>query len=190
MKRIFAISAASFLALSLFACESIKTYYAAYRGPQDNHQAQNQTPVGEAHPDPKIPAARTTPVIASVPHKISTRQRVQTSTAKPVADANVPANVPTKDSLPAAAPSPAAAPELVTMSGPQGIDEQRARQQLNDASSQLSRLDRDRLQTDQLQLYQQVSGLVEAGRRALAQNDLLAASGYARKASQLATKLR
>jgi hypothetical protein len=62
-------------------------------------------------------------------------------------------------------------------------------QSLNAADTRLARVDHHALSTQDDAAWKQAIGFVNAGRQALSHRDYLTASGYADKASALASKL-
>jgi hypothetical protein len=65
----------------------------------------------------------------------------------------------------------------------------RAQHLLDDAGAKLGKVDRNKLNAEGATTYDQASDLLKAGQKAAVDQDYLAASGYAEKASLLATKL-
>jgi hypothetical protein len=66
----------------------------------------------------------------------------------------------------------------------------RAMNLLGDTEAKLSKIDRNKLSGESATTYDQANDLLKAGRKALTEQDYLAASGFAQKASLLASKLR
>jgi hypothetical protein len=65
----------------------------------------------------------------------------------------------------------------------------RAEELLGAANSKLANVDRSKLSGTQAVTYDQASGFASAAREAMAQQDYVAASGFAQKASLLADKV-
>jgi outer membrane biosynthesis protein TonB len=68
-------------------------------------------------------------------------------------------------------------------------DRRQAQALLDDADSELARIDRSKLSGEDTAAYNQANDLTNAARKAMGQNDYLAASGLARKASLLEAQL-
>lgn len=89
-----------------------------------------------------------------------------------------------------ATPAPVAEPLLKpTVTLADGPSRERAQQLLNDTGAKLNKVDRRTLGADSATTYDQATNFLQAGRRAATENDYVAASGYAEKASVLAAKL-
>lgn len=93
-------------------------------------------------------------------------------------------------SAPAAASPPAeAAPApTVTLAG-DGDARDRALHLLDDAGERLAKVDRSKLSRDSAATYDQANDFLSAGRKAAIDQDYVSATGYAEKASVLASKL-
>lgn len=93
-------------------------------------------------------------------------------------------------SAPPAAPAPAeAAPApTVTLAGDSDARD-RALRLLNDAGARLAKVDRSKLSRDSAATYDQANDFLSAGRKAAIDQDYVSATGYAEKASVLASKL-
>jgi hypothetical protein len=68
-------------------------------------------------------------------------------------------------------------------------DHLRAQSLLNDAAARLAHIDRSKLSGENATAYDQASNLTNAARKAMVQQDYLAASGLARKAATLTAQL-
>ncbi len=99
---------------------------------------------------------------------------------------------PVSHEIPAAVATPAPpvlpipTPTITLANGP---SRQRATHQLDDTAAKLATVDRSTLGADSASTYDQASNFLQAGRRALTDEDYVAASGFARKAAALAAKL-
>lgn len=89
-----------------------------------------------------------------------------------------------------APPAPPAEPlPKPTVTLADGPSKERAQQLLNDAGAKLAKVDRNTLGADSATTYDQANNFLQAGRRAATEDDYVAASGFAEKASVLAAKL-
>jgi hypothetical protein len=70
-----------------------------------------------------------------------------------------------------------------------GEDRNRALRLLNDAGARLAKIDRNKLGQDSAATYDQANDFLSAGRKAALNQDYVAATGDAEKASVLADKL-
>ncbi len=95
---------------------------------------------------------------------------------------------PTQPAAPAAPPPEAAPQPTVTLAG-DGDARDRALHLLDDAGARLAKVDRSKLSRDSAATYDQASDFLNAGRKAATDQDYVAATGYAQKASVLANKL-
>lgn len=89
---------------------------------------------------------------------------------------------------PAPPPAEAVPQPTVTLAG-DGEDRDHALRLLNDAGARLAKIDRNKLGKDSAATYDQASGFLSAGRKAALNQDYVAATGDAEKASVLADKL-
>lgn len=90
----------------------------------------------------------------------------------------------------ASAPAPAAPtpqPSVTLADG--GASRDRALRLLDGAGARLAKVDRAKLSNESATTYDQASDFLRAGRKAASEQDYVAASGYAQKASVLASKL-
>lgn len=94
--------------------------------------------------------------------------------------------VPVAVATPAPVVGPLPGPTVTLVDGP---SRERAQQLLNDTGAKLNKVDRRTLGADSATTYDQATNFLQAGRRAATENDYVAASGYAQKASVLAAKL-
>lgn len=95
---------------------------------------------------------------------------------------------PTQRTPPAAPPAEATPQPTVTLAG-DGADRDRALRLLDDAGARLSKIDRNKLRADSAATYDQANDFLNAGRKAALDQDYVAATGDAEKASVLADKL-
>jgi hypothetical protein len=89
---------------------------------------------------------------------------------------------------PSAPPAEAAPQPTVTLAG-DGAAKDRALRLLDSAGAQLAKVDRSKLSRDSAATYDQANDFLNAGRKAAIDQDYVAATGYAEKASVLASKL-
>jgi hypothetical protein len=99
-----------------------------------------------------------------------------------------PSAAPAEAAVPEAAPSVADVAPVVTLDTP-GDSRAQAQTMVDQAFQQLGEIDRPLLKGDAARLYDQAAALAESGRKALQDGDYVAAEGYARKASMLASDL-
>jgi hypothetical protein len=85
-------------------------------------------------------------------------------------------------------PAPAAGTTTVTLED-NDANHQRAQSLIEDADAQLAHIDPSKLSGENATAYEQASNLANAARKAMGQQDYLAASGLARKAAVLTTQL-
>lgn len=90
---------------------------------------------------------------------------------------------------PPAPPAEAAPQPTVSLSG-DGADRERALRLLDDAGARLAKIDRNKLGRDSAATYDQANDFLNAGRKAALDQDYVAATGDAEKASVLADKLK
>lgn len=139
-------------------------------------------PASQAHyyapsPRPSPPPSESRAVSGSSEHESAASR----PSAPASADAAPPAAV-------AAPPAEAAPQPTVTLAGG-GDSRDRALHLLDDAGARLARIDRSKLSGDSAATYDQANGFLSAGRKAAIDQDYVAATGYAEKASVLANKL-
>jgi hypothetical protein len=91
-------------------------------------------------------------------------------------------------SMPAPTPPASAEPTVVTLEDGDA-DHLHAQSLLNDADARLALIDRSKLSGENATAYDQASNLANAARKAMVQQDYLAASGLARKAALLTAQL-
>ena len=125
------------------------------------------SPLGE--PDNGPPAAR-----IETPAR-NTRSRPPSEPVEPAAIAT-----------PAPPAEPLPKPTVTLADGP---SKERAQQLLDDTGAKLAKIDRSTLGADSATTYDQANNFLQAGRRAATEDDYVAASGFAAKASVLAAKL-
>jgi len=146
---------------------------------------QNYWPWSKPPPPPPPPA----PAVSKLPNEIppttvveepTKRKRHRTHLKKALAGQPV--------QTPPAPGSPETSPTTVTLDD-NDADRQQAQTLVNDADSQLARIDRTKLSGEDTAAYDQASDLTDAARKAMVQSDYLAASGLARKAALLTAQL-
>lgn len=91
--------------------------------------------------------------------------------------------------IPPASQPPAASPQPTVSLAGDGASRDRAVRLLNDASARLARINRSKLSRDSAATYDQANNFLDAGRKAALNQDYVAATGDAEKASVLADKL-
>jgi hypothetical protein len=160
------ITAALFIAITLFGCAKVMSYWP--------HKTKSALP-------PATAAARPLEIESSGIVRPLARHHgaKRTSAAPSPATAGPSGN--------AATASSAAAPD-VTLAG-ESDNNAVIEQLLNAIDVRLARVDHHALSAQDDAAWKQATGFVDAGRQALSHRNYLMASGYARKASALASKL-
>lgn len=133
-------------------------------GTSPNNVVPPQTAVPEVHPHHHA--------VAATPEA--------TPTASPASSPS-PSAVPTPSALPT--------PSTTLSLGNNNSSKSQAEQLLGAADSKLAGVDRSKLNGSDAATYDQATGFVTAARQAMAQQDYVAASGFAQKASLLADKV-
>ena len=160
------ITPAFFIAITLCGCAKVMSYWP--------HKTKSALPPATAAPRPlEIESSG----IVRPPARRHGAKR--TSAAPSPATAGPPGN--------AATASSPAAPD-VTLAG-ESDNHAVIEQLLNATDVRLARVDRHALSVQDDSAWKQATGFVNAGRQALSHRNYLMASGYARKASALASKL-
>jgi len=145
----------------------------------------------KSHQPPTPPPQETTPAppqavpVTRLPHRIRStpiRARRPVLVSKP---SQPRLNLPPQPPTPAAAPAPA---PLVTL---ENSDDAKANAQrlLDQVTAEMMHIDRAELAESTASTYQQANELINAAQRAMADQDYLAASSLAEKASALTSRL-
>jgi hypothetical protein len=160
------IGAALFLAGTLCGCAQMRSYWP--------HKTKSALPPAAAAPRPL--EIESSGIVRPSARRHGAKK---TSAAPSSATTGPPANAGT-------ASSPA--PPVVTLAGESG-NHAVIEQLLNAIDVRLARVDHHALSTQDDAAWKQATGFVNAGRQALSHRNYLMASGYAHKASALASKL-
>jgi hypothetical protein len=156
-------------ALALAGCATMATYWPL------------QSPLGTV-PAPTPARPETTPTATQeTPHSPSRNRTARRKPATAVATAPGAA-------APAAASAPAAGETTVSLGDDDG-NRLRAQSLLDETGAKLTSINRSQLTPEDAAAYDQASGLVDAARNAMRQQDYLAAAGLAEKASVISRQL-